>query len=328
MRAGKERRTSWSKGGRMGIANLGDSTARGVIPLVGPVYLGHLLLIALATLVAWALVVVDGRPLAEALQSVLGNYVPGGKLVPISHGYRMFLECAGESHAGPTVILATGRGTGSYHGWAPVQSWVSEFARVCSYDPLGAGESDHVPGSHPVNEVVENMHDLFHSAQIPGPFILVGNSLGGVLIRRYQEQYPAEVAGFVFVDSAHEEMEWRDAAISTSFDPGWSNPQYLQENGLLPPKQQLAWHDDVPMIVLERTELPPCSAFPGLSHAQCEQINRAWHGFQVDLSRRSKYGELRPITGAGHLMQQQKPQAVSQAVSDVINEVESNLNLR
>ena len=237
----------------------------------------------------------------------------------------MFLECTGESHAGPTVILATGRGTGSYHGWALVQSPVSEFARVCSYDPLGAGESDHVTGSHPVSEVVENMHDLFHSAQIPGPFILVGNSLGGVLIRRYEEQYPAEVAGFVFVDSAHEEMEWRDAAISTSFDPAWSNPQYLQENGLLPPKQQLAWHDDVPMIVLERTELPPCSAFPGLTQAQCEQINRAWHGFQVDLSRRSKYGELRPITGSGHLMQQQKPEAVSQAVSDVISEVKSNL---
>jgi pimeloyl-ACP methyl ester carboxylesterase len=237
----------------------------------------------------------------------------------------MFLECTGESHAAPTVILATGRGTGSYQGWALVQSRVSEFARVCSYDPLGAGESDHVPGSHPVSEVVENMHDLFHSAQIPSPFILVGNSLGGVLIRQYEERYPSEVAGFVFVDSAHEEMEWRDAAISTSFDPAWSNPQNLQENGLFPPKQLLAWHDDVPMIILERTELPPCSAFPGLTQAQCDQINRAWHDFQVDLSRRSRYGQLRPITGSGHLMQQQKPEAVSQAVSDVINEVKSNL---
>jgi hypothetical protein len=45
----------------MGIANLGDSPARGITPLVGPIYLGHLILIVLATLVAWALVVVDGR---------------------------------------------------------------------------------------------------------------------------------------------------------------------------------------------------------------------------------------------------------------------------
>ena len=48
----------------MGIANLGDSPARGIIPLVGPIYLGHLLLIVLAALMAWGLVVVDGRPLA------------------------------------------------------------------------------------------------------------------------------------------------------------------------------------------------------------------------------------------------------------------------
>jgi pimeloyl-ACP methyl ester carboxylesterase len=325
MRAGKGKRTLSFNDGRMGIANLEHSTARAMIPLVGATYLGHLLLIALAALGACALVVVHGRPLADVLQSGSGSYAPFGKLVPISHGHRMFLECTGESHAAPTVILATGRGTGSYQGWALVQSRVSEFARVCSYDPLGAGESDHVPGSHPVSEVVENMHDLFHSAQIPSPFILVGNSLGGVLIRQYEERYPSEVAGFVFVDSAHEEMEWRDAAISTSFDPAWSNPQYLQENGLFPPKQLLAWHDDVPMIILERTELPPCSAFPGLTQAQCDQINRAWHDFQVDLSRRSRYGQLRPITGSGHLMQQQKPEAVSQAVSDVINEVKSNL---
>ena len=81
------------------------------------------------------------------------------------------------------------------------------------------------------------------------------------------------------------------------------------------------------MIVLERTELPPCSAFPGLTHAQCEQINRAWHGFQVDLSRLSKYGELRPITGSGHLMQQQKHEArfLRLCSGNTISEVKSNL---
>jgi pimeloyl-ACP methyl ester carboxylesterase len=236
----------------------------------------------------------------------------------------MFLECTGQSRPAPTVILATGRGIGNYQGWALVQSRVAKFARVCSYDPLGAGGSDHTPGSHPVSEVVENMHDLFHSARIPRPFILVGISLGGVLIRQYQERYPSEVAGFVFVDSAHEEMEWRDAAISTSFDPAWSNAEYLHDNGLLPQNQHLAWHDDVPMIVLERMELPPCSAFPGLAQSQCDQINRAWHGFQVDLSRRSKYGQLRSVTESGHLMEQQRPDAVSQAVNDVIDQVKRN----
>ena len=81
----------------------------------------------------------------------------------------MFLECTGQRGAGPTVILATGPWDWWRPGWALVQSSVSEFARVCSYDPLGAGESDRVPGSHPVSEVVENMHDLFRAAADPQP---------------------------------------------------------------------------------------------------------------------------------------------------------------
>jgi len=67
-----------------------------------------------------------------------------------------------------------------------------------------------------------------------------------------------------------------------------------------------------------------CSAFPGLTQSQCDQINRAWHGFQEDHSSRSKYGQLRPVTESGHLMQQQRPDAGSQAVNDVINQFKRN----
>jgi pimeloyl-ACP methyl ester carboxylesterase len=246
-----------------------------------------------------------------------------GRLVPISGGHRMFLECEGESSSGPTVILATGRGLGAYQAWNLVQSRVAAFARVCSYDPLGTGRSDHVPGIHTVSEVVSNMHDVFHNVGLPEPFVLVGASLGGVLVRQYEQQYPSEVAGFVFVDSAHEEQEWRDAAISTTFDPNWNNPRFLRENGFLPPQQYLRWHDNVPLIVLERTDLPPCSAFPGLTRHQCDLINRAWHSFQVDLSHRSAYGQLRPVAGSGHAMHQQKPDAIAQAIQDVIAEVKA-----
>jgi pimeloyl-ACP methyl ester carboxylesterase len=246
---------------------------------------------------------------------------PTGHLVPISQGHKMFIECTGESHGQPTVILATGRGLGSYKDWSLVQSRVSEFARVCSYDPLGYRESDHVSGDHSISEVVENMHDLFHSAQLPGPYLLVGISAGGILVRHYEEQYPSDVAGFVFVDSAHEEQVWRDAAISPAFPGSDMDLKSLQRDGLLPAQQHLTWHDDVPIIVLERGERAPCSAFPGLTQTQCDQINDAWHSFQVDLSHRSKYSELRQVAGSGHAMHQQKPEAIAQAIHDVLEEV-------
>ena len=332
MDAGKE--------GTSGIGRVWRSAVYDAVSLVGPACLGRIRLWTLATLLSGSVIllttlsfctfpkisVVYGRtlePTPWATQAGGPGSVQAstGHLVPISQGHKMFLECTGESQGKPIVILATGRGLGSYQNWTLVQSRVAEFAHVCSYDPLGFGESDHVPGDHSVSEVVDNMHDLFLSAQLPGPYLLVGASAGGILIRHYEEQYPADVAGFVFVDSSHEEMVWRDAAISPAFPGSDMDLKSLQREGLLPPQQHLTWHDDVPIIVLERGERAPCSAFPGLTQTQCDQINDAWHSFQVDLSQRSKYAQLRIVAGAGHRMHQERPEAIAQAIHDVVVEV-------
>ena len=341
----KEQLMDAGKDGSLGIARVWRSAAYDALCLAGPAYLEPIRLWSLATLLSASVIflttlsfctfpnigVVYGRALQPAplrAQASSPRSIPAstGHLFPIAHGHKMFLECTGESHRKPIVVLATGRGLGSYQNWSLVQSRVSQFAHVCSYDPLGFDESDHVPGDHSISEVVETMHDLFHSAQLADPYLLVGASAGGILIRRYEEQYPAEVAGFVFVDSSHEEMVWRNAAISPAFPGSDMDPKSLQREGLLPPQQHLTWHDDVPMIVLERGERAPCSAFPGLTQTQCDQINDAWHSFQVDLSHRSKYAELRIVAGAGHRMHQEKPEAIAQAIHDVLVEVKQQKN--
>jgi hypothetical protein len=91
---------------------------------------------------------------------------------------------------------------------------------------------------------------------------------------------------------------------------------------MLLPEEHLTWHDNVPIIVLERGERAPCDAFPNLTLAQCNGINDAWHSFQVDLSHRSKYAQLRVIPGAGHRMVMQKPEVIAQAIRDVINQMQ------
>jgi pimeloyl-ACP methyl ester carboxylesterase len=246
-----------------------------------------------------------------------------GGLVQLANGHRMFLECSGDANTEPTVILANGRGLGTADAWALVQQKVPPSIRTCSYDAFGAGRSDNVQGSHSIDQVVSEMHDLFQAAQVKQPYVLAGASAGGVLIRRYQQEYSHEVAGLVFVDSAHEEMEWRDAAISKQFDPNWNNPVSLRENGFLPDNEKLAWHADIPLIVLERSERAPCSAFPGLNQQQCEAINDEWHHFQVDLARRSRYGQLRSVAGSGHRMHQQRPDAIAEAIQDVVKQIRS-----
>jgi pimeloyl-ACP methyl ester carboxylesterase len=249
-----------------------------------------------------------------------------GGLIQLPGGHKMFLECSGDPDARPTVILATGRGLGTADTWALVQEKVPPSIRTCSYDAMGAGRSDHVQGPpqfRPIDQVVSEMHDLFQTARLRQPYVLVGASAGGILVRRYQQQYPHEVAGLVFVDSAHEEMEWRDAAISPQIDPNWNNPVFLRDNGFLPDHQKLTWHADIPLIDLERSEKAPLSAFPGLTQQQVDAINSEWHNFQVDLASRSKYGRYGLVAGSGHMMHRQKPEAIADAIRDVVAQVRS-----
>ena len=253
------------------------------------------------------------------------NAMPGrrDRFVTVPGDRKIFLSCwePKEMHGIYTVILATGSGIGDHTGWVPLQTEVSKFARVCSYDPLGTGKSDPQPATGNIDGLVDEMHALFETAELAKPYILVGTSAGGVLARRYETRFPAEVGGFVFADSAHEEQEWRDAAIAPSFSPGWNNAKELEANGMMLPQEHLTWHDDVPMIVLERSERVPYDAFPNLTHAQIDGINDAWHSFQVDLSHRSKYAQLRVVEGAGHRMVMQKPEAVAQAVHEVVDQM-------
>ncbi len=248
------------------------------------------------------------------------------RLVQLPGGQHMFLECSGNQNAGSTVILATGRGRGTADACSKVQEKVSPAIRACSYDAFGIGRSDHLPNdSHPerrpIDKVVSDAHALFNAAHLKEPYILVGASDGGILLRRYQQAYPGEIAGLVFVDSAHEEQEWRMAAISTQLDPNWSDPAFLRDNGYLPDHQKLAWHADIPLIVLERTEKAPASAFPMLSEQQLNALNAEWHDHQVDLAKRSRYGELKVVPDSGHFMHQQKPDAIADAIQEVVQQV-------
>ena len=56
---------------------------------------------------------------------------------------------------------------------------------------------------------MEELHTLLKNAGIPGPYILVGHSFGGMNVRLYANMYPNEVAGIVLVDSAHEDQSER-----------------------------------------------------------------------------------------------------------------------
>src|SRR5205823_11276517 len=123
---------------------------------------------------------------------------------------------------------------------------VAAFTRVCAYDrpgtTLGADQfsrSDPVRQPRTAKEAVADLHALLRAARIPGPYVLVGHSTGGLIVRLYASTYPDEVAGMVLVDAIPETMQ-------TSLTP--ANWAVYNERVLIEPPAQLAAYRDLETI--------------------------------------------------------------------------------
>src|SRR5215212_8961641 len=127
-------------------------------------------------------------------RSDLPPYPAPGRLVDIG-GWRLHLNCTGEAKpTQPTVILEAGMGDFSVE-WSLVQPDVAKLARVCSYDRAGDGWSDIGPQPRTMRQIVYELHTLLDKADVRPPYVLVGHSFGGWLVRLYTATYPSEVTG-------------------------------------------------------------------------------------------------------------------------------------
>jgi pimeloyl-ACP methyl ester carboxylesterase len=125
---------------------------------------------------------------------------PIGKLVDLG-GHKLHVYCTG--HGNPTVVVETGLGDFSFD-WALVQTRVSGFTRICTYDRAGYAWSDPGPKPRSFAQINLELHDALQKLGEKGPFVLVGHSYGGPVVRSFAAVYPHETAGLVLVDSAHE----------------------------------------------------------------------------------------------------------------------------
>jgi pimeloyl-ACP methyl ester carboxylesterase len=67
------------------------------------------------------------------------------------------------------------------------------------------GWSDPGPDPSWGDAAARDLHELLSRGGPKPPFVLVGASFGGYVIRFYNDAHPGEVAGMVFVDAAHED---------------------------------------------------------------------------------------------------------------------------
>ena len=156
-------------------------------------------------------------------------YPPPGQMVDVG-GYRLHINCTGSGS--PTVVIESGWGDSSA-SWGWVQPEVAKTTRICTYDRAGMGWSEASPEPRTAREFAKELHTLLAKANEPGPYVLVGHSMGGYTVRVYAHDYPEEVAGLVLIDP--QDLSTSDAATPKPAPKpgGTSLPALLARIGLV-----------------------------------------------------------------------------------------------
>jgi pimeloyl-ACP methyl ester carboxylesterase len=211
---------------------------------------------------------------------------PPGKLVDLG-GHRLHINCTGKG--APTVVIENGLGDFSFD-WMLVQKKVSSFSRVCTYDRAGYAWSDPGPRPRTFAQLNLELHDALAKLNEHGPFLLVGHSFGGPVVRNFALIYPHDVAGIVFVDGAYEGMRvglggratirLGEDAKGRSIPPPYEN---MKDSDRPPTHPQAGPQPEQPLEALYKV-LPPAEqrmhlwaqALPEIEDAENSQ--REWSG--------------------------------------------------
>src|ERR671913_1066875 len=280
-------------------------------------------------------------------------------------GRNLYLECRGEGS--PTVILESGAG-GRADVWTRdlqqpegertmVLPGVAPFTRVCAYDRPGTmGEvnpsldpygplfypsrSDPVPQPRTAQDMVDDLHALVAAAAIPGPYVLVAHSAGGLVARLYASEYPDEVVGMVLLDSTHEDVwlrfqealtpeQWEvfEAFTVTNQDlldaypeaERWHTAPLADEATSAQVRQarKEAPLHPMPLVVLMHG-IPFGDPFPGWPAVKMEAI---MHDLQEDLATLVPNAHFAIATESGHNIHQNQPDLVIEAIRDVVDAI-------
>ena len=287
-----------------------------------------------------------GTPAAGSPVAAAGDFAG---LVEINGGRRLWLECRGTG--GPTVVLEAGAGNDADSwdtvGLSPGQTReavlpaVARFARVCAYDRPGTvGEADQRSRSDPAPmprtaaDIVADLHALLVAAKVPGPYVLVGHSFGGLTSRLYATTYPDEVVGLVLVDAAHE--DWYQA-VRAALSPeqraeydrlAAEGPPELADD----PNHERLDTDASALEMRDAAAASPLRPMPlaVVTHGRpwdwpagypANELETTWRTLQERLAGLTPDARLVVAEGSGHFIPGDRPDAIVDAVREVVDAV-------
>jgi pimeloyl-ACP methyl ester carboxylesterase len=210
------------------------------------------------------------------------------------------LHVVRSGHGSPAVILEAGAGCWS-EIWRSVQESAGEFTATYSYDRAGHGQSEpNDPWS--LESWVADLEAWLLAGQVPPPYLLVGHSLGGHVVRAFAARHPADVTGVILVDARHEDLF---PVLPPSFRvrlaelvPGDAE-QAVAADALIRSLPDLG---DLPLTVITHGRADWIPDVFGLDQSDLDQAERCWQRYQADLVTKSSRPKFSVATTSGHLI--------------------------
>lgn len=251
------------------------------------------------------------------------------------------LEMHAEGNGSPVIVLETGLGE-TLERLRPLQERLAATTRVVAYNRAGYGRSEPGPMPRDAGREADELAALLAAAEVSGPYVLVGHSLGALVLQDFAARHREAVAGMILLDppprgfiegkqfpelaTLAEKMtaEWQAKAEAgaASADAGERERAIFfrtiasehREMFGASARQAAAIHDfgDLPLVVIASGRPNP---FFGDA---AESFQRFWVEQSRELSERSTRGKLLVAEGASHILYLDAPDLVVESILDVV----------
>ena len=236
----------------------------------------------------------------------------------------------------PVIVLVNGVGVQMASYWK-LQESLSRHTRVIAFDRPGVGYSPENGESKTLDKMDRDLHELLEVLNIPPPYIFVGHSFGGHIIRYFANEHANEVAGLVFIDTPHEgwlnyiRETWPNELLEPYFsfwraeDPGMSAGtkaeilSYEQNNELI---KDVVVPPTIPVLMFTTNNT---------GHLRKDSsgylIDRqAWLITQASMIEGVDDAEHIVDWDAGHWIQREKPELVTKKIVSLLGKVRANVS--
>jgi len=243
------------------------------------------------------------------------------------------LHCCVYGNGSPTVVLVSGFEAPQAY-WNSVIPDLAAKTTGVTFDRAGIGESE--IGDLPTHgeQSAKDLRVLLDKLGVPRPYILVGHSYGGSVVRLFASMYPDDMGGLILEDTQHEDvlnelrkilkgkyLEAFDQLVAARFSAP-ENPKTEADYRNIT-REQVSKSKPLPRIPFVILTSPDRAKAmqPIFSDEAIEKIAKLDWALNNKLAALIPGGRQIIVEGAGHNIHVDKPEALIAPVVEMIKEV-------